>query len=165
MINLDDLEDLFDDLDEVSPTAAQLTTMHEIYRDDFFHDYVEVDGKEITVKHQKSWLKGFEGYPETFVHLLTRETVKGKPRVFDKPRANRIHWVKQILLQKDNPKIKYFEKVDLGYLKKHYWFEEKDFVVILKPVSDTLTIVTAFYVEKLKKDDFEWDYEKYRKSL
>ena len=60
MINLDDLEDLFDDLDEVSPTAAQLTTMHEIYRDDFFHDYVEVDGKEITLKHQKSWLKGFE---------------------------------------------------------------------------------------------------------
>jgi hypothetical protein len=38
-------------------------------------------------------------------------------------------------------------------------------VVILKPVSDTLMIVTAFYVEKLKRDDFEWDYEKYRKSL
>ena len=85
--------------------------------------------------------------------------------MFDKYRANRIHWVKQILLQKDNPKIKYFEKMDLGYLKKHYWFEEKDFVVILKPVSDTLMIVTAFYVEKLKKDDFEWDYEKYRESL
>ena len=45
------------------------------------------------------------------------------------------------------------------------WFEEKDFVVILKPVSDTLMIVTAFYVEELKKDDFEWDYKTYRESL
>jgi len=85
--------------------------------------------------------------------------------LFDKYRANRIHWVKQILTQKDSPKIKYFEKIDQGYLKRHYWFEEKDFVVILKPVSDTLMIVTAFYVEKLKKDDFQWDYEKYRESL
>lgn len=165
MIDLDDLEDLFDDLDEVGPTAAQLARMHEIFRDDFFHDYVEVDGKEITVKHQKSWVKGFEELPETFVHLLTREPEKGKPRLFDKYRANRIHWVKQILLQKENPKIKYFEKVDRGYLKKHYWFEEKDFVVILKPVSDTLMIVTAFYVEELKKKDFEYDFKKYTESL
>lgn len=165
MINLDDLVDFFDDLDEVNPTDEQKETMYKIYRDDFFHDYVEVDGKEITLKHQKSWVKGFEGYPETFVHLVTRETVKGKPRVFEKQRANRIHWVKQILLQIESPKIKYFEKIDLGYLKKHYWFEEKDFVVILKPVSEKLMIVTAFYVGKLKKKDFEWEYENYRKSL
>lgn len=165
MIDLDDLEDLFDDLDEVSLTEQQKKAMYDIYRDDFFHDYVEVDGKEITVKNQKSWVKGFEGYPETFVHLVTREPLKGKPREFDKLRANKIHWVKQILLQKDNPKIKYFEKVDQGYLKRHYWFEEKDFVVILKPVSETLLIVTAFYVEALKKQDFEWDYNKYRESL
>lgn len=165
MISLEDLEDLFDNLEDVGPTAAQLAEMHEIYRNDFFHDYVEVDGKEITVKHQKSWIKGFEGLPETFVHLLTREPSKGKPRTFDKLRANRIHWIKQILIQKDNPKIKYFEKIDQGYLKKHYWFEEKDFVVILKPVTDKLMIVTAFYVEVLKRKDFEWEYKKYRESL
>lgn len=165
MIDLDDLEDLFDDLDEVGPTAAQLTRMHEIYRDDFFHDYVEIEGKEITLKHQKSWVLGFEELPETFVHLITREPSKGRPRTFDKLRANRIHWVKQILTQRDNPKIKYFEKVDMGYLKKHYWFEEKDFVVILKPVNANLLLVTAFYVEALKKQDFEWDYNKYRESL
>ena len=165
MIDLDHLVDLFDDLDEVSPTAVQLAKMYEIYRNDFIHDYVEIDGKELTLKHQKTWLKGFEELPETFVHLLTREPSKGKPRTFDKLRANRIHWVKQILTQKDNPKIKYFEKVDQGYLKRHYWFEEKDFVVILKPVSANLLLVTAFYVETLKKQDFEWDYEKYRESL
>lgn len=165
MIDLDHLEDLFDDLDEVSPTAAQLAAMYEIYRNDFIHDYVAIDGKEITLKHQKTWLKGFEGYPETFVHLITREPSKGKDRTFDKLRANRIHWVKQILTQKDSSKIKYFEKVDQGYLKRHYWFEEKDFVVILKPVSANLLLVTAFYVETLKKQDFEWDYEKYRESL
>jgi len=165
MINLDDLEDLFDDLEIVGPTAVQLAKMHEIYRDDFFHDYVAVDGKEITVKHQKSWVKGFEDLPETFVHLITREPSKGKPRIFDKFRANRLHWVKQILIQKDNPKIKYFEKKDMGYMKKHYWFEEKDFVVILKPVTEKLMIVTAFYVEDLKKKDFEWNYKTYRESL
>jgi len=165
MINLDDLEDLFDDLDEVGPTAAQLTTMHAIYRDDFFHEYVEVEGKEITLKHQKSWVKGFEELPETFVHLITREQSHGKPRVFDKYRANRIHWVKNILMQRDNPKIKYFEKIDKGYLKKHYWFEEKNFVVVLKPVSEKLMIVTAFYVEELKKKDFDWDYKLYQESL
>jgi hypothetical protein len=165
MIDLDHLEDLFDNLNEVSPTAAQLAEMYEIYKDEFVHDYVEIDGCKITLKSQKSWLKGFEELPETFVHLITREQTYGKPRIFDKYRANRIHWVKNILVQRDNPKIKYFEKVDKGYLKKHYWFEEKNFVVILKPVKADLLLVTAFYVEDLKKDDFEWDYNAYRESL
>ena len=165
MIDLDDLNDLFDDLNDVMPTPQQLLNMHEIYRDDFVHDYVEIDGCKLTLKNQKSWLKGFEGLPETFVHLLTREESFGKPRKFDKSRANKIHWVKQILIQKDDGRIKYFEKIDKGYLKRHYWFKAKKFVVILKPVNPDLLLVTAFHADETKQSDLEYDYNKYLESL
>ncbi|WP_298550186.1 hypothetical protein [uncultured Algibacter sp.] len=165
MIDLDDLDYLFDDLDETKPTKKQIAQMYEIYRDDFVNDYVEVDGRKITLKPQKSWVKGFEGMPETFVHLITREQTYGRPRVFDKDRANKMHWTKCVLAQRDSEKILYFEKKDKGYLKKHYWFKEKNFVVILKPVSKDLLLVTAFHVGKTKNKDFEWDYNTYNESL
>jgi hypothetical protein len=165
MIELDELEDLFSDLDEVMPTESQKADMYDIYREDFFNDYVEIDGLELTLKSQKSWIKGFHEMPETFVHLVTREMTHGKPRTFDAKRANRIHWIKPILVQRDNPKINYFEKIDKGYLKQHYWFREKDFVVILKAIKTKILLVTAFYVDKLKKVDFDWDLNKYNESL
>lgn len=110
MSDLTNLEELFSDLDCDKPNENQLYKMYEIYTNELVDDYIEIDGLRLVFKSQKSWLKGFEGYPETFVHLITKEESYGKPRKFDKERANRIHWVKPILQNKDNPQIFYFEK-------------------------------------------------------
>lgn len=51
-------------------------------------------------------------------------------------RANRIHWIKNILLQSQDRRIKFFQfRDEENVLKDHYWFEEKDFIVVLKPVN------------------------------
>jgi hypothetical protein len=162
MDKLEDLRDLFDDLDQQFPCTEHLQKFYEIYQEELIDDYIEVDGDRLIFKGHKSWLKGFEGYPETFVHLITKEQAYGKPRIFDHKRANRIHWVKCILSNIKHQKILFFEKKDKdGVLKKYYWYKEKNFVVILKPIQPKVLLITAFCVEKTKAMDFEYDYDKF----
>ena len=76
---------------------------------------------------RKSWHKDFRGLPETFVHLITRENKYKERREFDHERANRIHWVKEVLINHTSARVKYFEYADeKGVLKHHYWLEEEN---------------------------------------
>ncbi|WP_028123660.1 hypothetical protein [Epilithonimonas tenax] len=162
MSDLENLEDLFDDLDDNIPCKEHFEEIYRIYQEELIDDYIEVDGVRLTFKSHKSWIKGFEGYPETFVHLITKEESYKKPRQFDSKRANRIHWIKCILKNIGNSKILYFEKKDKDdTTKKYYWYKEKNFVVILKPIQPKILLVTAFCVEKNKAMDFEYEYNKY----
>ncbi|MCL1034675.1 hypothetical protein [Elizabethkingia anophelis] len=162
MDKLEDLQELFDDLNQQIPSKEHLEKFYEIYNKELSDDYIEIGGDRLTFKSQKSWVKEFEGYPETFVHLITKEQAYGKPRVFDSKRANRIHWVKCILSNIGHSKILFFEKKDKDdILKKYYWYKEKKFVVILKPIKPKILLVTAFCVEKTKEMDFEYDYKKF----
>jgi hypothetical protein len=165
MIDLDDLKDLFDDLGFDEPDHDQFNEMLEIFTDDFVTNPFKVDGKQVKVIMSPTWNREFIGHPETFVHLITRESkFKGKKeRQFDKWRANRIHWIKPILLNKNNARIKYFEYLDeKGYMKHHFWFEEKNFMVVLKPISNELLVVTAFCVDKLEIPTYKRRYNEYR---
>lgn len=162
MSNLEDLRELFDDLDHEFPCKEHLEKLYQIYQEELIDDYIEVDGIRLSFKSHKSWIKGFESYPETFVHLITKEQAYKKPRQFDSKRANRIHWVKCILSNIKDPKIFFFEKKDKDdVLKKYFWYKEKSFVVILKPIQPKILLVTAFCVEKTKAMDFEYDYNKF----
>lgn len=56
----------------------------------------------------------FERYYEKFVHVITR-TIKGgryktsgKIREFREERANRVHWIRPILENKEDKRITYF---------------------------------------------------------
>jgi len=165
MIDLVELEDLFDDLDFDEPSQHHFDEMLRIFTEDFVTNPFQVDGKNVKVVMQPSWNREFRGHPETFVHLITRESRhKGKnERQFDRERANRIHWVKQILLQQADTRIKYYELADeKGYVKQHYWFEEGDFLVVLKPISADLLVVTGFYVDALERPKQRRRYNEYR---
>ncbi|KHJ37139.1 hypothetical protein PBAC_26740 [Pedobacter glucosidilyticus] len=166
-MELDDLEDLFDDLDFISPQPSYLAKMLDIYNQDFNQEEFTVFGKSIKVVNKPSWEPEFKGYPETFVHLITRESnyKDKKPRQFDKWRANRIHWVKVILSNTDSNRIKCFEEIDnKGYKKMYFWFKENDFVVILKSISLELLVITGFYVEKSKRKDLDEKLQNYKSS-
>lgn len=162
MIDLDDLEELFDDLGFDEPTEDQLKTIFGIFKEDFILDPFELDGRQVKVILNPSFNRSFRGKPETFVHLITRESkIKGN-RLFDRGRANRIHWVKQILLQREDRRIKYYQYLDeKGGLKHHFWFQEKDFMVVLKPISADLLVVTGFVVDKLERTTYLRRYQKY----
>ena len=92
-------------------------------------------------------MPGFRQYPETFVHVVTRKSKLSGKRHFDRERANRIHWIKNILLHSQDRRIKFFQfRDEENILKDHYWFEEKDFIVVLKPVTPNSLLITAFCV-------------------
>jgi hypothetical protein len=98
-----------------------------------------------------------------FVHLITRGN-KYKDRMeFDHERANRIHWVKAVLLNHTSARVKYFEYADeKGILKHHYWLEEENFIVVLKPVQPDLMVVAAFCIDDYEKARYRKRYNDFR---
>ncbi|PIQ47925.1 MAG: hypothetical protein COW03_13380 [Cytophagales bacterium CG12_big_fil_rev_8_21_14_0_65_40_12] len=166
MIELDDLDDLFDDMSFEMPTDEQLDEMRNIFERDFIENPFKIDDCDVKVVTHQTWDRDFRGEAETFFHLITRESKMKNQRQFDKWRANRIHWVKSILLQKEDARIKYYEYEDgKGVVKQHYWFEERNHLVVLKPISDDLMVVTSFVIDDFEIDKTRRRYNEYREGM
>jgi hypothetical protein len=165
MIDLDELEDFFEDLSH-DPTDNQINQLEDIFYNDFVDNPFNIDGTPVKVILAGSFIRGFKGYAETFVHLITRESKLKERRQFDPQRANKLHWIKNVLLQKNNARIKYFEYADeKGVGKHHYYFEEADYMVVLKPVTADLVVVTAFCIDAFEKQRYRKRYQEYRDAL
>jgi len=161
----EELEVLFEDLGSY-PTKEQLTEMLNCFTSDFVINPFQVKGCNVKVILKPSYDPDFRGYPETFVHLITRENKYKDKREFDAYRASRIHWIKPILLNHESPQIKYYEFPDKkGVIKHHYWFEAGNFLVVLKPISLDLIIVTAFCVDKNEVPKIRSRYNAFKGSL
>lgn len=129
----------------------------------FVKNPIELGGRKVKIVDKASFNREFRGYPETFVHLITRESKLKGQRMFDKERTNRLHWIKPILLNTADPRIKYYEYSDeKGVLKQHFWFQERDFMVVLKPIGRDLLVVTGFKVDKLEKQTYLKRYQNYQ---
>lgn len=155
-MDLFELDDLIYDLG-IDPTVDQLELLYKAFEKDFVTNTLIVDGSHVKIILENSKVLGFKNYPETFVHLITRKSSGGK-RVFDKFRANKIHWVKCILENRDNDYVLYFEYPDEdGNLRFYFWFREKGFLVIMKKIAPDFLIVTSFCIDNKKNDLY---YEK-----
>jgi len=166
MIQLEDLETLYEDNLPLEPDEDLKDELFEVFKTDFIDNPFLVDTSRIKLIFEKSKIPGFTKYPETFVHIITRKSTISKKRNFEPERANRIHWIKPILQQKDDKRIKFFKfKDEDGVLKDHYWFQDMDFMIVLKPISSDVQIVTAFCVDKTEKDKYKNRYLEYRKGI
>ncbi len=164
-MSLDELEDLFD-LDDLSvdlPTPGQLFRMYGIFLNDFVTNKMTIQGKELTVNMSKSTHRDFSRKAETFVHVITRKSNYSKKRIYDRNRANRIHWIRPILENAGDSRIKCFEKVNEDNENQHYfWFKEEAFMVILREVNPALSIVTAFCVDPLEEYMYSSWYREFK---
>lgn len=96
---------------------AKIDQLYAYYTRDFFDMPFQCTGKnvkvkdELYIKHPADGLPDYFGrYHEKFVHLITREAsgrtvVQSKRRIFKENRANRIHWIKPILQNSQDPRI------------------------------------------------------------
>lgn len=133
--------------------AEQIAKFYEIFTKEFMDDTVIVHGKKIKIAPVNSRIQEFKEYNETFVHIITRDTSHG--RIYTAERANRVHWIKPILENSESKAIIYYKwKDDRGICKEHFWFFKRDFMVVLKPLSSDLMIVTAFCVDDDEKAKF-----------
>ena len=113
-----------------------------------------------------------------FWHLISREEketywengikkFRSLGRYLDFRRAERIHWIKEILENHSHEKIKLFyhrESNKKRDIRLYLWAYKDDFVVILQKLGKSSSfLVTSFYIDHQgKRDDYQKRYEKYR---
>lgn len=121
--------------------------------------------------HQKE-----DGKERDFWHIVTknqsvqvrngRQVCYEKQRLPDYRRAERIEWVKQILVNHSDPAVKLFyhrESNPKRNVRLYLWAHEDDFVVILQKLgrSDSF-LVTSFYIDYARKrQEFQDKFERY----
>jgi hypothetical protein len=153
------LKPTYNDTDlEIGFNIKQIDEFYEIFTKEFIDQTLIVQGRKVKIAPVNSKIQEFGKYNESFVHVITRDTSHG--RIYTAARANRIHWIKPILENSSSKLIFYYKwKDDKGVCKEHFWFFKKDFMVVLKPVSSDLMIVTAFCVDSNEKNKF---FERYK---
>lgn len=115
---------------------------------------------------------------KVFWHLTSRghkeEYWEGRVKKFrsigrypDFRRAERIHWIKAILENHDNDKIKLFYHRETNKkrdIRLYLWAYEEDFVVILQKLGKSSSfLVTSFYIDHQgKRKDYQNRYDNYK---
>lgn len=132
----------------INPTEEHLKELHQRFQDDFnCIPPFKYNGLTVRVILAKSKVHGYEHLPETFVHLITRKGKENK-RVFDRHRANKIHWVRCILENNKDEEITHFKyPEENGQLRDYYWYKEGDFIVITHIVNPDSLIITSFHID------------------
>lgn len=154
-----------DEVLDSSFNKQQLDELYEVFKQDFVFDPFTVDGKKIKIIHSKSIITQYSDYSETFAHIVSRETYTYNARLYECKRANRIHWIKPILLAHPAKDIFYYRYNDKGACRHHYWYFEKDFMVVTQDIKPDLRIVTAFCVDADQKKRFYERYSDFKDGL
>lgn len=117
-----------------------------------------------------------EGKEKSFWHLTTREhsrqvkqdnrIVTVTERLADFRRAERIEWVRQIIVNHSDPEVYCFYHKETNTkrdIRLYLWAHKHDFVVILQKLGrSSAFLVTSFYIDHQgKRDDFSGRYHRY----
>lgn len=154
-MDLFDLDDYIANLG-IDPTAEQLGELYQLFKADFIDEEFYIDGCKVKIDVRNSKEEGFEDYPHTFVKIITRGD-KGK-RNFDKKRANKIHWIKPILENRNTEDIICFQFLEGdGSVRDYFWFKEGFFLVIMEKITPDYIIVSCFHIDNEKNQKY---YEK-----
>lgn len=161
MINIKNLKPLIsDDKLKTEIDHEQIKIFNDNFVDDFITNPFEVKGKKIRIENKPPKATEFSAYTESFYHIITRTTNYYNERLYDCNRANRIHWIKPILLSPPSKEIMYYRwKDEKGICKEHFWHFSEKFMVVLKTISNDFQIVTAFCVDDDEKQKY---FERFR---
>ncbi len=163
MIELDDLEDLFEDLSIDGPSANQLYQMYGIFLEDFHKFPITINGVKLKYNSNRSNHPICKGKAQAFEHIITRESKYSGLRNFDPFRANKIHWIKPIINYVNDRRIKYFEEINSSSQNQlFYWYEEKNFVVIIREIKPDYLLITSFCVDKEERFSLKKKFDLYR---
>lgn len=159
-MDLFDLDDLIPNLG-IDPSRKQLDELYAAFEKDFVLSQLTMFGLRVKIISALSDVEGFESYPETFVHLITRKSGGGK-RVFDRHRANKIHWVRCILENRNEEDVSCFKYPEEdGTLRDYYWFKEGDFLVIMEKVAPDYLVITSFHIDDRRRREYFEGREKW----
>lgn len=139
----------------------QIMYLHNMFREDFMVGTVMLDGKEVKVKpvlysratidHLPDW---FNGLSEKFVHIITREVKENnrknsrKIREFRSERALRIHWIRPIIENCNDKRIRRFKCQEYSGREREYFWFSKGYMVIVEFINPDVALITGFCVDQ-----------------
>lgn len=162
---LESLDILFEDLSIEGYTKDQMYEAYGIYLKNIAKSNLSFRGLKVNVNRKPSTHYLCKGKHQCFEHIITRENKykERKKRDFDHQRANRFHWIPIIIKHHNDPRIKCFEEVNNdGENQIFFWYEEKDFLVIIREIHPSYLLITGFYVDQHEKNTYRTMYKKYR---
>lgn len=164
-MELSELDELIISLG-IEPTAKELSLLYAEFEKDFVNNPFTIDGLQVKIILKNSNTTGYEAYPETFVHLITRKGSGGK-RLFDRHRANKIHWIRCILENRREDEITFFHyPEDDGSIRDYYWYKDGGFLLIMEKITPDYLVITSFHIDdKRNKDYFEKKAKWYRENM
>lgn len=163
---LGQLSDLDPTLTDI-PTPAQLHKVYGVYLSEYINKPFKIDGCQIVlnrkkVKDSKKYDKILLGKQDAFCHIVTRGIGNSNKRQFKSERANKIHWIRIIIENKDDSCIKYFEGASDDYKwSRFYWYKDKDYIVILREISVEILLITGYCVDASEFQKFNKQWNNY----
>lgn len=164
---LDELEPYFDEIGfKPEEEEIKIRQLYKIFQNDFVASPIIVGGTSVSIKPYNSEHVGqpeyFKEFLHDFVHTITRlgNTEIGKRRIFEPQRANRIHWIKPILENSNDSRIEFYQFTESdGKVRDYFWYEEKNFIVILEKILPDYWLITAHIVDDNRRHRKRlWDY-------
>jgi len=124
--------------------------LYDIFRKDFINDKTYLN--DVIYIDPKIYDRE-NGKEKIFWHIITRKDKKNKVREFDPFRACRIKWIKPMILNYLDEKIKFFYYYEYNKkIRLYLWAFEYDFAVILQKLGNKNSyLVTSFYIDNQRK--------------
>lgn len=144
---------------DLSNWKAYQDELYGIYRKMFIENVMFFDGKPIKVKVYPM----FEKYETSFIHLICKQeninSIDPNDREPDLRRAERLHWIKEII-EKYPCLEKCIECEGLLLYKEYYknrvrvkiFFPKERYIIILEDRCNYYLLITAFYIEETYED-------------
>ena len=67
-----------------------------------------------------------------------------------------MHWIRPILEQRIDPRIKYFQYTEGdGALRDYYWYDNKNYIVIVEQIKKNISLITGFVIDKENRNRFQ----------
>lgn len=134
--------------------------LHTLFCDNFINGTVILDGRVVKVKpypYNRAHIDGlpvwYDGLNEKFVHIITREVKADRRktsrmiREFRSERALRIHWIKPILENCNDRRIRRFKCLECtGREREYFWFNQ-GYMVIVEFLSTDVALITGFCID------------------
>ena len=142
-----------------STTSARI---HVVFIDDFLNNTTILDGRTVKIKpysynkaSKDKLPEWYNGLNEKFVHIITRDIKESKRkdskkiREFRSERALRIHWIKPIIENCNDMRIRRFRYTEeSGREREYFWFVEKEYIAVVEFLNPDVALITGFCLDR-----------------
>ncbi len=129
-----------------SSTDELLSAAYDCFREDFVVSSGSLLYNGILVRLPR--LPSYDGFHETFLHIVSQEKKNIHCRLYDSERCSRIPWIKPIIENNHEATIKKWKNRRKGNNRHLLWLESAEYLVVLTRRKREFLLWTAYVVNQ-----------------